>query len=127
MKHVSLILLVFFLISCSPSQNVDLNKVTRIAVSYPQKPRPVNSLPVSIDFDENSEEVIKIKKWLKDNRDGWKEYVVTSEKTLLRVFGYGFILHISKSSVVFGSGVDGSRTRYVKPIKNGEFDYLSKP
>jgi len=130
-KYTVLLFISGFLIGCSPSQNVDVDKITSIGVSFPQDPRS-EGLPygVGIEFNESSEEVAKLKKWLENNRDEWGDINLSNDsgRALMIVTGYGLMLHVRESQVAYKHRTMGrSYVYYYKSIKSNEFSYLFKP
>jgi hypothetical protein len=116
--------IVFLLISCSKSHDLDIDKITSISVTHLGDKDILNDL---IEFGSGTPELSNTKKWLRRNKDGWESYLVTEPVGKLLISGHGFRLNIGESWVIMifidDEGESHQLTKTISPV---EFNYLDK-
>lgn len=123
MKNTWLVLVLVFLSACSTSHNIYVNKISKIEVSYFENNNFVNSL----EFKGKAIELVKIKEWLRNNRDGWDVFIATPAAEQYIVAGEGFKIYVNNSLVILNYDQGSGEYRQLSKSKTlEEFSFLGE-
>jgi len=78
-------------------------------------------------FDKNSEIILKLKIWIKNNSDGWQSSIASYATPNISIIGNDVRLLVFKDFVVVGfTDLNGKPQQYTKKVAISEFDFLTR-